>query len=256
MSRFNVLEGRLKRAAMFQDRYDLETTNLIAPASPTVPKYINIPLKHASIAEGLLGNRPYAGARGFNEIEGIAVEVACKLFGAEYANVQPHSVSQANQAVYQAFLNNGDRVLAMEFRSGGHLTHGMRGNFSGKNYCFEFYGIGVDGLIDYSSLEEKALSFRPKMIVCGGSSYPRTIDFEKLSKIARKIRAILVADLSHPAGLIVGKQHPSPFPYCDVVTLTLDKTMLGPHGGIILAKKNINYKSTRRFIREFSQVFP
>lgn len=237
MSSYNELEGRLKRAAMFQDKYDLKTTNLIAPASPTVPKYINIPLKHASITEGLLGNRPYAGAKGFNEIEGIAVEVACKLFGAEYANVQPHSVSQANQAVYQAFLNNGDRVLAMEFSSGGHLTHGMKGNYSGKNYNFEFYGVKDDGLIDYNRLDEEALKFKPKMIVCGGSSYPRRIDFKELLNTARKIDAVLVADLSHPAGLIVGKQHPSPFPYCDVITLTLDKTMLGPHGGIILAKK-------------------
>ena len=242
MSNYNELEKRLRRAAKLQDRYDLETTNLIAPASPTCPKYINIPLKHAAITEGLLGNRPYAGARGFNEIEEIAVEAACTLFGSEHANVQPHSVSQANQAVYQALLNNGDRVLAMEFKSGGHLTHGMKTNFSGRNYEFSFYGVGNDGLLDYEEIEKQALHVNPKMIVCGGSSYPRRIDFEKLSEVAKKVEAVLVADLSHPAGLIIGKKHPAPFPYCDVVTLTLDKTMLGPHGGIILCKKELSEK--------------
>lgn len=231
------LENKLVEAADIQDRFDLETTNLIAPASPTNPKYINIPLKHADIAEGLLGSRPYAGAEGFNRVESIACEVACNLFGAEHANVQPHSVSQANQAVYQALLNDGDNVLAMRFDVGGHLTHGMKKNFSGRFFNFDFYGVNGNGLLDYEAIAKQTAEFKPKMIVCGASSYPRTIDFEKLGKIAKDNGAYLMADLSHPAGLIIGEKFPAPFPYCDVVTLTPDKTMLGPHGGIILVKE-------------------
>ncbi len=233
---YRRLQQGLVEAAEIQNAYDLNTTNLIAPASPTRLRYINIPLKYADIAEGLLGNRPYAGAEGFNRIEKIAADVACDLFGAEHANVQPHSVSQANQAVYQGLLENGDNVLGMKFEDGGHLTHGMKKNFSGRFFNFNFYGVGNDGLIDYDSLEKQAMEFKPKMIVCGASSYPRAIDFERLSDISKKSGAYLMADLSHPAGLIVGGKFPQPFPCCDVVTLTLDKTMLGPHGGIILSK--------------------
>jgi len=233
---YKRLQQGLVEAAEIQNAYDLNTTNLIAPASPTRLRYINIPLKYADIAEGLLGNRPYAGAEGFNRIEKIAADVACDLFGAEHANVQPHSVSQANQAVYQGLLENGDNVLGMKFEDGGHLTHGMKKNFSGRFFNFNFYGVGNDGLIDYDSLEKQAMEFKPKMIVCGASSYPRAIDFERLSDISKKSGAYLMADLSHPAGLIVGGKFPQPFPCCDIVTLTLDKTMLGPHGGIILSK--------------------
>lgn len=238
----NQLQKELIDSARMQDAYDLNTINLIAPASPTLPKYINIPLMHANIAEGLLGNRPYAGVEGFNKIEKIAVDVACDLFGADHANVQSHSVSQANQAVYQALLENGDKVLAMKFEDGGHLTHGMKKNFSGRFFNFDFYGVDVNGLIDYEVLEQKALKFKPKMIVCGASSYPRIIDFKRLATICKKIKAYLLADLSHPAGLIIAGKFPAPFPYCDVVTLTLDKTMLGPHGGIILCKEEFREK--------------
>ncbi len=233
---FDLLERELTAAAKIQDEYDLKTINLIAPASPTLPKYINIPLRHADITEGLLGNRPYAGAEGFNRIEKIACDVACDLFGAEHANVQPHSVSQANQAVYQGLLENGDRVLAMHFDAGGHLTHGMKRNFSGRFFSFDFYGVDENGFLDYKEVEQKAREFKPKMIVCGASSYPRVMDFERLASIAKGVDAYLVADLSHPAGLIIGGLFPEPFPHCDVVTLTPDKTMLGPHGGIILTK--------------------
>jgi len=234
---FDLLEQELSTAAKIQDEYDLKTINLIAPASPTLPKYINIPLRHADIAEGLLGNRPYAGAEGFNRIERIACDVACDLFGAEHANVQPHSVSQANQAVYQGLLENGDRVLAMRFDAGGHLTHGMRRNFSGRFFSFDFYGVDKNGFLDYKEVEQKAREFKPKMIVCGASSYSRVINFERLASIAKGVGAYLMADLSHPAGLIVGGLFPEPFPHCDVVTLTPDKTMLGPHGGLILSRE-------------------
>jgi len=243
---FAALQEELVEAAEAQDRYDLETINLIAPASPTPLKYFqDLPLKHNAIAEGLLEHRPYAGVEAFNKIEHIAVEAACTLFQAEHANVQPHSVSQANQAVYQALLQNGDRALAMSFDTGGHLTHGMKRNFSGRFYEFDFYGVNEEGFLDYEAIEEKADEFQPKLIMCGASSYPRTIDFERLSHISRKIGAYLVADLSHPAGLIVGGKFPEPFPHCDVVTLTLDKTMLGPHGGITLCKNEISEEIDR-----------
>jgi glycine hydroxymethyltransferase len=238
---FQKLRYELIRAAKQQDEYDLKTINLIAPASPTPLKYFyNLPLKHNAIAEGLLENRPYAGVEGFNRIEEIAAEAACILFGAEHANVQPHSVSQANQAVYQALLNYKDRVLAMKFDAGGHLTHGMRKNFSGIFYNFQFYGVDKNGWLNYNEIEKKAQNFKPKLIVCGASSYPRIIEFDKLKRIAKKVGAYLMGDLSHPAGLIVAGRFPQPFPYCDVVTLTLDKTMLGPHGGIILCKKELS----------------
>jgi glycine hydroxymethyltransferase len=234
---FKNLRKELIRAAKEQNRYDLETINLIAPASPTPLKYFYDFQLHNAIAEGLLEKRPYAGAQPFNKIEGIAAEVACSLFRAEHANVQPHSVSQANQAVYQALLDNGDKVLAMKFHAGGHLTHGLKINFSGRFFDFKFYGVNDEGFIDYKEIEKLALKEKPKMIVCGASSYPRIIEFNKLRKIADKVAAYLVGDLSHPAGLIVTDKFPQPFPYCDVVTFTPDKTMLGPHGGIILCKK-------------------
>jgi glycine hydroxymethyltransferase len=234
------VEKELISAAEYQDQYDLKTVNLIAPASPTPLKYfLNTALRHNDIAEGLLGSRPYAGAEGFNRIESIACNLACKIFKAEHANVQPHSVSQANQAVYQALLQNGDKVLAMKFSDGGHLTHGLKINFSGRFFDFNFYSIGKDGRLDYKAIEKQALEFSPKMIVCGASSYPRSFDFEKLAKIAKKVGAYLLADLSHPAGFVATGKFPAPFPYCDAVTLTLDKTMLGPHGGIILCKKEL-----------------
>jgi glycine hydroxymethyltransferase len=241
---FDSLEKQLVEAAELQDNYDLSTINLIAPASPTPLKYFyNTALKHNAIVEGLLGHRPYAGVEGFNKIETIAVEAACNLFNAEHANVQPHSVSQANQAVYQALLGNGDRVLAMKFHDGGHLTHGLKQNFSGRFFSFDFYGVDEEtGLLDYQEIREKALTFKPKMIVCGASSYPRVIDFGMLAEISRETGAYLMADLSHPAGLIVAGRFPKPFPDCDIVTLTLDKTMLGPHGGIILCKDTIAEK--------------
>jgi len=237
-------EKELEKAAEFQDRYDLNTINLIAPATPTPLKYFhNIHLRHNAITEGLLGHRPYAGAMGFNKIEQIAVDLICALFNAEHANVQPHSVSQANQAVYQALLKNGDRVLAMNFNDGGHLTHGLKQNFSGRFFDFHFYGVdNQTGFLDYDQIRIQALKYKPKLIVCGASSYPRTIDFNKFSSICKEVDAYLMADLSHPAGLIVGKRFPQPFPDCDVVTLTLDKTMIGPHGGIILCKRKLAEK--------------
>lgn len=247
IDRFAELQRELIEGARQQDAYDLNTINLIAPASPTRLKYFEgLPLCHNAIAEGLLGHRPYAGVAGFNKIEGVAVEAAKTLFGAEHANVQPHSVSQANQAVYQALLENGDRVLAMKFTDGGHLTHGLPANFSGRFFDFNFYGVDPEtGLIDYDALEKQAKDFRPRMVVCGASSYPRAINFERLGEISSGVGAYLLGDLSHPAGLIAAKRFPQPFPACDVVTLTPDKTMIGPHGGIILSKAALAAKIDR-----------
>lgn len=238
--RFQQLQHELLKGAEKQDAYDLNTINLIAPASPTLLKYFhNTPLRHNAIAEGLLGKRPYAGVEGFNMVESAAVEAVKLLFNAEHANVQPHSVSQANQAVYQGLLENGDSVLAMGFNEGGHLTHGHPINFSGRFFDFDFYGVDHNGIIDYDQIAQKAYQNKPKLIVTGGSSYPRAIDFGRLREIADANGAKVMADLSHPAGLIVGGKFPQPFPDCDVVTLTPDKTMLGPHGGIILSKKEL-----------------
>lgn len=242
-TQLNVLdmEAELLAAARYQDEYDLRTINLIAPASPTPSRYVdNIPLKHNAIAEGLLGSRPYAGAEGFNRIETVAVNAAKILFHADHANVQPHSVSQANQAVYQALLKPGDAVLAMQFEAGGHLTHGLKKNFSGLHYDFDFYGLNDDGYINYEEIERKAFEHKPKLIVCGASSYPREIEFNLFRDIARSVGAYLLADLSHPAGLIAADRFPQPFPECDVVTLTPDKTLLGPHGGIVLSTEELS----------------
>lgn len=239
-SEVHTYEASLVDAALQQDAYDLSTINLIAPASPTKPEYCDdLPLRHNAIAEGLLGKRPYAGAEAFNRIEEIAVRAACSLFGAEHANVQPHSVSQANQAVYAALLKPGDPVLAMSFETGGHLTHGLSKNFSGALYDFSFYGVDEDGVINYKQIMSMAESIRPKLIVCGASSYPRSIDFVAIANSAAAVGARLLADLSHPAGLVATGRFPAPFPLCDVVTLTPDKTMLGGHGGLVLCKEEL-----------------
>jgi len=189
-------------------------------------------------AEGYPGRRYYSGMEFIDQIEKLAIERAKKLFKAQYANVQPHSGSQANQAVYQALLKPGDRVLSMRRDCGGHLTHGTAINFSGQTYKFYFYGVDKrTGLIDFKQVASLAKKFKPKMIVCGASAYPRQIDFAKFSQIAKKVKAILVADVAHIAGFIVAGQHSQPFPYCDVVTTTTHKTLAGPRGGLILAKK-------------------
>lgn len=192
----------------------------------------------AKYAEGYPKKRYYSGAKYVDQIEKIAIERAKKLFKAEYVNVQPHAGSQANQAVYFALLKPGDRILSMDLASGGHLTHGSQVNFSGQTYKFYHYGVSKKtGLIDFSQVEKIARKIRPKMIICGASAYPRKIDFAKFSKIAKKNKAILLADIAHIAGLIVAGQHQSCFPYVDVATSTTHKTLRGPRGGLILAKK-------------------
>ena len=201
-------------------------------------------------AEGLPGKRYYGGCVYVDEVENIAIQRACQLFGAKYANVQPHSGSQANLAVYFALLNLGDTVMGMDLSQGGHLTHGSPVNMSGKNYHFVSYGVNADGVIDYAELEKQVRKVRPKMLVAGASAYPRAIDFERLAEIAHGYGAYLMVDMAHIAGLVAGGQHQSPVPYADVVTTTTHKTLRGPRGGLILTNNPIIAK------RINSAVFP
>ncbi|MGO4941889.1 serine hydroxymethyltransferase [Ruoffia tabacinasalis] len=189
-------------------------------------------------AEGYPGRRYYGGCEFVDKIEQIAIDRAKELFNAEYANVQPHSGSSANLAVYRAFLEPGDKVLGMDLSQGGHLTHGSPVNFSGQSY--EMYSYGVDPtteLIDYDKLEEIATEVQPKMLIAGASAYSREIDFERIGDIAKKVGAIYFVDMAHIAGLVAVGEHPDPIPYADVVTTTTHKTLRGPRGGMILAKE-------------------
>ena len=195
-------------------------------------------------AEGYPGHRYYGGCQFVDEVEQIAIDRACKLFGAKYANVQPHSGAQANLAVYFALLNVGDTVMGMDLSQGGHLTHGSPVNMSGKNYNFVSYGVSAeDGRIDYAALAKQVAKVRPKLLVAGASAYPRAIDFEKLAEIAHGYGAMLMVDMAHIAGLVAGGQHQSPVPYADVVTTTTHKTLRGPRGGLILCKNEITKKN-------------
>ena len=202
-------------------------------------------------AEGYPGHRYYGGCQYVDQVEQIAIDRACKLFGAKYANVQPHSGAQANLAVYFALLNVGDTVMGMDLSQGGHLTHGSPVNMSGKNYNFVSYGVSTeDGRIDYAALAKQVAKVRPKLIVAGASAYPRAIDFEKIAEIAHGYGAYLMVDMAHIAGLVAGGYHQSPVPYADVVTTTTHKTLRGPRGGLILTNNPILAK------RINSAVFP
>ena len=224
-------------AAMQQElsrqRRNLEliaSENIVTPAvmaamgSPLTNKY----------AEGLPHKRYYGGCEYVDVVEEIAIERAKELFGAKYANVQPHSGAQANTAVYFALLQPGDTVLGMSLAHGGHLTHGSPVNISGKYFNFVSYGLGDDEVIDYDKVQALADEHKPKLIVAGASAYPRVIDFERLSAIAKSVGAYLMVDMAHIAGLVAGGQHPSPVPYADVTTTTTHKTLRGPRGGLIL----------------------
>ena len=188
-------------------------------------------------AEGYPAHRYYGGCQCVDVVEDIARDRACALFGAEHANVQPHAGAQANLAVYFALLNVGDTVLGMDLSNGGHLTHGSPVNMSGKNYNFVPYGVDEKGYLDYADLEEKAKLHHPKMIVAGASAYSRTIDFERIAKIAAENDALFMVDMAHIAGLVAAGLHPNPVPYADVVTTTTHKTLRGPRGGMILCKE-------------------
>ncbi|MCE3038145.1 serine hydroxymethyltransferase [Helicobacter anatolicus] len=185
-------------------------------------------------AEGYPGKRYYSGCEFVDEIENIAIERAKKLFGCNFANVQPHAGSQANTAVYAALLKPYDKILGMDLSHGGHLTHGAKVNVSGQTYQSFFYGVELDGKVNYDKVLEYAKIVKPQLIVCGFSAYARELDFKKFREIADSVGAILMGDIAHVAGLVVAGEYPNPFPYCDVVTTTTHKTLRGPRGGLIL----------------------
>ena len=194
-------------------------------------------------AEGYPTKRYYGGCECVDIVENIARERACKLFGAEHANVQPHSGAQANTAVYFALLQPGDTVLGMNLAHGGHLTHGSPVNISGAYYNFVPYGVDPkDGRINYEALREVALECKPKLIVAGASAYPRAIDFEKMGAIAKEVGAYFMVDMAHIAGLVAAGLHPNPVPYADIVTTTTHKTLRGPRGGMILCREELAKK--------------
>ena len=185
-------------------------------------------------AEGYPGKRYYNGCEYMDEIEQLAIDTLCKLYGANFANVQPHCGANANTAVYQAFLKPGDKILGMDLASGGHLSHGSPPNISGKIYDAHTYGVKPNGYLDYHEILQKAIEVQPKMIVAGASAYPREIDWQTFRDIADEVGALLLVDMAHYSGLIAGDAYPSPVPYADVVTSTTHKTLRGPRGGIIL----------------------
>ena len=201
-------------------------------------------------SEGYPGHRFYGGNEFIDQVETLAIERAKKLFGAEYANVQPHSGSQANAAAYMALIQPGDRVMGMSLDAGGHLTHGSSVNFSGKLYDFQGYGLNPETEeLDYDAILAQAKEFQPKLIVAGASAYSRVIDFAKFREIADTVGAMLMVDMAHIAGLVAAGLHPNPVPYADVVTTTTHKTLRGPRGGMILAKAEYGKKIN-------SAVFP
>ena len=188
-------------------------------------------------AEGKPHKRYYNGCEHIDVIEELAQQRACKLFGMDHANVQPHSGAQANMAVFMATMEPGDRVLSMDLSNGGHLSHGSPVNFSGLYYNVKSYGINENGEIDYDDVRQKAIEHKPKLIICGASNYSKIIDFKKFKEIADVVGALLLADIAHIAGLVAAGVHPSPAPYCDFVTTTTHKSLRGPRGGIIMCKE-------------------
>ena len=201
-------------------------------------------------AEGYPYKRYYGGCEHADTVEQLAIDRACKLFNCNYANVQPHSGSQANGAVYAALLKPYDKILGMDLSHGGHLTHGSKPSFSGKNYQSFTYGVDMDGYINYDKVMEIAKIVQPKIIVCGASAYAREIDFKKFREIADEVGAILFADIAHIAGLVCADEHMSPFPYADVVTTTTHKTLAGPRGGMIMTNDEAIAKKVN------SAIFP
>lgn len=230
-------------AACIENEFQRQKQNieLIASeniASPAVIAAMGSVLTN-KYAEGYPGKRYYGGCQFVDEVETLAIERAKKLFGAEHANVQPHSGANANFAAYAAVLNVGDTVMGMSLAHGGHLTHGSPVNLSGKNYHFVPYGVGPDGYIDYAEMRRIALECRPKLIVAGASAYPRAIAFNKIAEIAQEVGAYFMVDMAHIAGLVAAGLHQSPVPYADIVTSTTHKTLRGPRGGLILCKAEL-----------------
>ena len=234
---YNCIEKELNR--------ERNTLELIASENFTSNNVLNTvgSILTNKYAEGYPGQRYYGGCEAVDEVENIARGRLKKLFNAEYANVQPHSGSQANMAVYLTMLNPGDKVLGLDLAHGGHLTHGSKVNFSGQFYDFVSYGLEKEtGRVDFYNVFKIAKEHNHKLIICGGSAYPRYIEFEKFREIADSVDAYLMADIAHPSGLIATGEHPSPWPFCHVATSTTHKTLRGPRGGIIIAGKDFKNK--------------
>lgn len=241
--------GEAMEAELARQRRNLELIASENIVSPAVMAAMGSVLTN-KYAEGYSGKRYYGGCQCVDVVEDIAVERACKLFGAKYANVQPHSGAQANTAVYFALLKPGDTVMGMSLDAGGHLTHGSPVNLSGKYFNFVPYGVNDEGYIDYEALYKQANKCRPRLIVAGASAYPRAIDFEKLSEIAKAVGGYLMVDMAHIAGLVAAGCHQSPVPYADIVTTTTHKTLRGPRGGLILTNNEYIAKKIN------SAIFP
>ena len=222
---FSEYERQQHNIELIASENILSTASMIAMGTVLTNKY----------AEGYPGKRYYGGCQEVDKVEDIAIERVKKLFGAEYANVQPHSGAQANMAVTMAVCKAGDTILGMSLDAGGHLTHGSPVNFSGLFYNIVPYGITEEGYLDYDEIRALAKQHKPKMIIAGASAYPRVIDFKKFREIADQVGAVLFVDMAHIAGLVAAGVHPSPIPYADIVTSTTHKTLRGPRGGIILS---------------------
>ncbi len=230
---FDPEVGNAMAAELARQKRNLELIASENIVSPAVMAAMGSALTN-KYAEGYPSKRYYGGCECVDVVENIAIDRACKLFGCKFANVQPHSGAQANMAVYFALCDVGDTIMGMSLDAGGHLTHGSPVNMSGKNYNFVPYGLTDDGYINYDQLEKLAKENKPKLIVAGASAYPRVIDFERISNVAKEVGAYFMVDMAHIAGLVAAGMHPSPIPYADVVTTTTHKTLRGPRGGMIL----------------------
>jgi len=247
-----MIDQRIHTALLNEGIRQKSTIELIASENYTSQAVMDLcgSILTNKYAEGLPGKRYYNGCSNVDEIENIAIEYATKLFGCEYANVQPHSGANANLAVFKAFLKPNDTVVSMDLASGGHLSHGAQVNISGSWFVAHSYGVDKNGFIDYDAVQELVQFVKPKMVIAGASAYSQVIDWARFREIADSVDALLLADVAHYSGLIAGGQYPSPFPYADVVTTTTHKGLRGPRGGLILWN-NPDY--TRRLN---SAVFP
>ena len=249
VNRYDPEIGQLMQSELIRQQDGLELIASENFASPAVIAAMGSILTN-KYAEGLPGKRYYGGCTNVDEIESICIERAKSLFGAEFANVQPHSGAQANMAVEFAILNPGDTLMGMSLANGGHLSHGCPANISGKYYHVVSYDVNTEtGLIDYDQIRDMARKNQPKLIIAGASAYPRAIDFKIFADIAHEVGAVLMVDMAHVAGLVAGGAHQNPVPYADIVTTTTHKTLRGPRGGLILAKEEYAKKLN-------SAVFP
>ena len=241
MSYIKKVDPELYEIINREQNREHDTLELIASENFTSPAILEAAggIMTNKYAEGYPGKRYYGGCIHVDEAENLAIDRLKKLFGVEYANVQPHSGSQANMAVFMTFLNPGDTIMGLELSHGGHLTHGSAVNFSGQLYNSISYHVDKKtGRVDFDEVRSLAHEHKPKMIICGGSAYPRYVEFDKFYEVAQEIGAFLMADIAHPSGLVAAGVHPSPVPYCDVITSTTHKTLRGPRGGIIMMGKD------------------